>query len=932
MLRFRCAAARLAAVLLVAASGVVEARQEDPTAGDPVARRHRTFLEGLRERGYHDLAEDYIRQLLADPETPGSLRPELAFEQGRGKVLEAEVADDLERRELLLEQGRAALDAFLEEHPGHELVPEAKVQLAQVLYQRGQTAALKADEAAEEADREARLASARAAFGEARTAFDAALEDLKRAYDAFPRGVLARDDPTHVERDEAQRRMIDAMLKRALVDYDEAQTYPEGSDQRATLLDQAIERFTAIHNDYRTWMAGFAARMWQGKSLEEKGDIGPAMGIYNELLDHTDPRLQDLQRQVAFFRVIATRKREEYPLAERLAREWLSFTRGRGGAYERLGVQLELARNIDKQLEMEEPAALANRDALVRDVVEQLGQVVRYASPYKADAVELLKKYRQGTSIDPRTLAGLSFDQAMERAREEMGLRSWDNAIALLRAAAGKANPSRDPERANEARYLLAFALYSAERYLEAAVLADFLARRYPDWDSSMPASELGMGALAMSYERMEGPGRAQDLQRLESLADYTESTWPDSPQADVARILRGDIALGQGRYEDAAEAFESVTTPSHSLDAKSKAAAAHWRRSLQLRRDAGDGAVPPEASAESARALELLTSAYEARVEARVPETDPDRLRNAGDMAEIHLAEGRPAEALEVIRPHAEALEAITDPGPMTRDLYGRLLKLRLQAHIAEGQTSEGIAAMRALESISSGEALTQLFFGLGRLLEAEMDRQREAGDLARLRSSRDAFRQFLDALVESQSGQSFESLQWAGEQMLVLGRPDRAAEIFDRVLEEFPDHDRILRTRLKLSEAHRRAGKANRDDEEFKKAWGITAQLIKENPRALDFLIEQCQILEDWSEVEPGYWNVAIRHWQDLAKKLEASRPRPAEYYECWYHVALCQYGKGNADQARRTLKSVMALSNTLGSPDLKQKYEQLLGRVGG
>src|SRR5690606_32378761 len=121
------------------------------------------------------------------------------------------------------------------------------------------------------------------------------------------------------------------------------------------LLDQAIAAFKAIYDDYRTWMAGFAARMWQGKSLEEKGDIGAAMGIYNELLDHEDPRLRDLQRQVAFFKVIAHRKREEYPLAERLAREWLALNRGDAGSYERLGVQLELARNIDAQLEQRYP-------------------------------------------------------------------------------------------------------------------------------------------------------------------------------------------------------------------------------------------------------------------------------------------------------------------------------------------------------------------------------------------------------------------------------------------------------------------------------------------------------------------------------------------------------------------------------------------------
>ena len=178
---------------------------------------------------------------------------------------------------------------------------------------------------------------------------------------------------------------------------------------------------------------------------------------------------------------------------------------------------------------------------------------------------------------------------------------------------------------------------------------------------------------------------------------------------------------------------------------------------------------------------------------------------------------------------------------------------------------------------------------------------------------------------MIESQSAQSFESLQWAGEQMLTLEQPDRAIEIFQRVQKEFPEHDRLLRTRLKLSAAYRQAKK-------FNEAWGVTAKLVAENPRALDFLIEQCQILEDWAAVEPGYWTVAIRHWQDLAKKLERTRPRPAEYYECWYHVARCQLEKGTPDSARKTLKSVMALSNTLGTPEIKQKYEQLLRRVGG
>jgi len=443
-------------------------------------------------------------------------------------------------------------------------------------------------------------------------------------------------------------------------------------------------------------------------------------------------------------------------------------------------------------------------------------------------------------------------------------------------------------------------------------------------------ATTLGLSALALDYQRMLSSGRVPRawkqavLERIETMAAEVVAAWPGTEAADVARLLKGDIALGQGRFDEAAEAFIAVETPARRLEALAKAAAAHWQKSLRLRRAAAGETAPPEAQAEADRALELLEEAYQTRLDAGLPETNPGRLENVADLAEIHLVEGRTSKALELLDPHVEALGEGTRDST-TRPLYVRLLKLRLRAHILAGQTEQAILDMRRLQAAGTGEPLTQLFFGLGRLLEQEMERHREAGDRAALERSRNTFAQFLDALTASDAEQSFKSLQWAGEQMLTLDQPKRAIELFERVMEEFPDHPRLVRTRLKLSAADRKA-------QRFEDAWSITSNLIEENPKALDALMERCQILEDWAKIEPGYWNVAIRYWQDLAKQLQGASPRPPEYYDCWYHVALCQYRKGSPDAARRTLKSVQAISQTLGSPEIKRKYEQLLRRVGG
>src|SRR4051812_6953948 len=50
----------------------------------PEADREIRFLQGLRERGYHDLANEYIDRLAQDPAAPADLKAVLEYESGRG--------------------------------------------------------------------------------------------------------------------------------------------------------------------------------------------------------------------------------------------------------------------------------------------------------------------------------------------------------------------------------------------------------------------------------------------------------------------------------------------------------------------------------------------------------------------------------------------------------------------------------------------------------------------------------------------------------------------------------------------------------------------------------------------------------------------------------------------------------------------------------
>ncbi|MBX6313680.1 MAG: hypothetical protein IRY99_12290 [Isosphaeraceae bacterium] len=891
------------------------------------------FLQGLRERGYFDLALEYIDQLRSAPGTPAPLKAVLDYEEGRSLLEEASHMADLDRRADQLDKARAKIDAFTRANPRHPLVPEALVQIARLLYERGQTNALLAHETKTPAEQGQKLAAARAAFDQARSAYGQALKPLKAAYDAFPK-FLPDDDPRKVDRDRAHVALMDAELQKALVDYEEAQTYPADSKERKALLDKGIAAFNDIYKRYRTQLAGLYARMWEGKCHEEKGDLGPAMGIYKELMDHPAPELRPLKRKVGYFQIVVDNKRGEPALAIDRASSWLQQNPNARLTDEGLGVQLELAKALLARLD-----ELNDNDKAVatRRAIDLLQQVVRVYSSHKPEALALLQKHKpKGGPTNLQAIAALSYEDAYAQAEGAVASHEWDRAIALLKQAVRRADPAKKPDDANKARYLMAYACYQGQRYYEAAALADHMARHYPKWDMAPKAAELGLAAIAGAYNLYSNFDRAADLDRLIDLAQYTAATWPDTEQADFARTVLGEIALERGDYAKAAQAFEAIRpeSPRH-LDGKTKAGKAHWLLSLALRSEGK--AKAKEADDEAKKALDLLKSALDARVQAGALPTDTGFLTNLNALAEVHLGSDRPKEALKLLEPIAAALGKENNLSAEVASLYGDLLSIQLQAHLDADQTSKAIADMRALEKAGAPKAkLTKLYLKLSQSLKAEMDAQQAKNDRTALQRTQAAYKEFLSALASSQAGQSYESLMFAGESMLDLGMAKDAAAIFKKVLDtyskdaEFQKNPNaataLLRAKLRLAEALRK-------QKQFQEADKLDEELLKQAALMLDVHLEKGFLLEDWAAAEKSKarWLDSYNYWKKLAGRLERGRPRRLEYYDALYHVAVALQNMGRKAEAAQTLKSVMTLSPTVGSPEMKKKYQDFLTRLG-
>ena len=311
--------------------------------------------------------------------------------------------------------------------------------------------------------------------------------------------------------------------------------------------------------------------------------------------------------------------------------------------------------------------------------------------------------------------------------------------------------------------------------------------------------------------------------------------------------------------------------------------------------------------------------------------------MTNANALAEIHRAQNRPEETITLLEPVANALKSANASAEIV-PLYAATLSILLRAHLAVGKPEAAIADMKILEDVSpSKSALTQLYFELGRNLKDEMDALEKKGDMARYKKTQDAYRQFLQALAGSQAGQSYDSLEWAGESMLNLKMPAEATTVFKRVIDTYTKDDaflktenaqaKLLRTRLKLVTALREQG-------QFNDARDMLQPIIDENPKLLDPLMEKGYLLEAVATAESsrGAWDADLSYWKTLALRLRNAPTKREEYFESWYHAANALFHLGKKTEAVSLLKGVMTLNPSVGTPEMKAKYQNFLKNAGG
>jgi hypothetical protein len=980
--------------------------------GNPACagERELDFLRALAEREYHDLAGRYLDRLEARPQLSPELRDVLPYERAVVLLRAARDQRDLIRRQEQLEQARLQLERFIQAAPNHPRAADAGSEFGRILLERGRVALIQSQLPANrtrqnelEVQSRALLERARAALGQSLEQYEAQLRELTRQTGS----ASAEGSPAIDERGRVDRNVMQAKLDLALAQYELAHTYATKSNEFAEAIKAASGEFEGIHIEYRTQLVGLYGRMWQGRCFQELGEPTKALGLYRELLTgagedqqrETLVPLKRLRDNVLYFRLVSLNdpERRDYDAVVAEAEPWRRENARALVTEVGLGISIELARAYEALAQPKSDAGREQRQFL-QMAAQIAGELARYDGQHQPMALAMAQRLGART----RKANPEGFDDLLDAARAALGdgftaqrgdengqgpeeaRAHFSEALRLARSALENVRTDTAIEQVNEARLVMCHASYQLDRNYDAAVLGEFLARRYPDSGLAVNAAAVALAAFFREYQRAETRDRNADFAHLVDIAEWITSQWPDGPEAVRASMTVAGVYQQQGDPSEAATWYLTVPEGSERFaEAQQKAGMAFWDaylRAAQLPRDQrGDR----EAFQEFRRqAQEHLERGLARMGEGESGETMSYTVAASKlSMAQVYVEGNRYDEALVLLEQIVRWVQRAGGPDPTADPRFvAEAYKAALRAYVGVRNLDAAEQIMSRLESLeTTGDAgIVQVYQRLGQELENEVNRRRELDDRAGLDQMLAAFAAFLDRVSRREAGQTFETLAWTGDAYLRLAEGldadgtaaadgerarelyAQAGDVFQRILDRGPQDagagaSSLQGVRLRLARCLRRTGK-------FPDALKVASDVLRANARAVDAQIEAAYVYQDWAEAEGGHWSEAIAGgvpteggsqrsnlvwgWSTLGRLLQPSATPGSPYYVLWHEVrynqAYCLYKKAleQSDRqergrllelAERDVRFTTRLSDDQGGPVWKGRLERLQRDIG-
>ncbi len=883
------------------------------------------FLDGLRQRGYHDVVLDYLDQMSNSPMCPVDLKEVIDYEAGVSLVSASRLAN-LDARQELLDKARDRFQSFLKAHFNHLLASEAGTQLANVLIERGKIKMeLAATPGKSPSEKKKLIEEARKHYEDAKKAFIVAEQKVAERLKGFETTRLdeKKEADRIQQRDQARSEFVQAKLYIASATYEIGKTYDPKSKEYKENLQAAAAMYRDLYEKYGTLIAGLYARMWEGRAYKDLGDYKTALEIFREMLTLPDEpeafRLLKNQSLILTLETYTTSSAKNYREAVNRAQAWEQAARGdersssEGLAIQYLGgiAALEYAREVGKS-----DSAFREHVGVARKYLEYVNRI---PGEYQRRARETLTAAPEFGTIkaeEPKTYAdakdrgdyawgtmvvllgkmnqpGTSKADLQKLLMEKNQAR--DEAIKYYQMSMGMKEPDVDMQALNLNRFRLAYLYWDAGDLYRAALLGEFLAREYPQSAGAQKGAEIAVKAYRTLFTEVKpDEDRSFETARINSIAEYIMTLWSGQPEADEALMMLIDTAVDNRAMDQAVGYLDKVPADSPRRGAAElRTGQALWAAYV---RTLGQ---PEEKRPSSSDLDAMLNQAQEnlekgiARMRKPVDEgSQPDYslVYSVLSLAQILINQGQSEQAVKWLEdPKIGPVTLVNAKSPVTEkegfqiDVYREALR----AYVGAQELDKAEKVMVSLEEAvkAGGDAdvnrqLTQIYIRLGHELQELLTRLRVENKVEQMQKVSKGFELFLDKISSRKEGNNFNSLNWVAETYYGLGAgmdpggktlPPEAAAYYGKAAKTFIEILQRCKAEKDFAPAPGasttvmvRMAAALRGMGKYEEAMKLLVSILNEKESRVDVQIEAALTYQEWGDERPGYYEFAIKGGQ--------------------------------------------------------------------
>ena len=369
---------------------------------------------------------------------------------------------------------------------------------------------------------------------------------------------------------------------------------------------------------------------------------------------------------------------------------------------------------------------------------------------------------------------------------------------------------------------------------------------------------------------------KAEASKRLQEVADFLLTSFPNSSEADEARLSLAKAKWSDGNVAEAIAAFEAINPKSDKYPEALKLIGELKVEQFEAELQAGERARPGPCRKVSSRGRQSIDRERQ-RVDLRTQAGDaiPDELiKTQLLLAQVHMQVKEYAEAVKVLQPLVDAANAATGPKSQLNETMLKIFTAAVKAYMAMDDFKKAGAVGNTLIDLGSDKhSVNVVLVDFVRRLDIELkdlrDKLDKLADAAPAET--EAIRARVSSIKDMMStmvGKLAKRTELDANMMVYLGSLFTDIDDFEgaksqyQKVQELPDASEKLKmwVGVQLVDILGKEGS-------LEKATDKIAKLREKKPNNLDFMIVEAKLWQEWGQKDVSKYDTAIRNGPTFA-----------------------------------------------------------------